>query len=101
AGEITLRIPFITVAETVFTLQSTYGIDRADIGRELLKILNAPGIILTCPAWILDAIDEYRSRNISFGDACLAAAARAEGCEIASFDKGLNKFPGITRYNPK
>jgi predicted nucleic acid-binding protein len=101
SGEVVLHIPFITVAETIFTLQSYYGIDRSDIGRELLKVLNARGVVLTCPAWVLDAVDEYRTKDVSFGDACLAAEARTTGCEIASFDKGLSKFPGVTRYEPK
>ena len=99
-GQVTLRIPFITIAETVFTLQSYYGIDRNDLGRELLKILNAQGVVLSCPPWITDAIDDYRARNISFGDACLAAEARVEGLPVASFDKGLSKFPGVVRFDP-
>ncbi len=100
SGSITLHIPFIAITETVFTLQSHYGIDRADIGRELLKILNAPGVTLACPSWIVDALDEYRLRNVSFGDACLAAEARIDGLAIASFDKGLGKFTGVLRYDP-
>lgn len=100
SGEVTLRIPFIAITETVFTLASYYEVDRADIGRELLKILSAPGIVLTCPSWIIDAVDEYRANNVSFGDACLAAEARVEGVRIASFDKGLSKFAGILRVDP-
>lgn len=100
-GEITLYIPFITIAETVFILQSYYEINRADIGRELLKILNARGVVLTCPAWIIDAIDEYRTKNVSFGDACLAVEAQSEKLQIASFDKGLIKFPKVIRYEPE
>jgi len=76
-------------------------VDPADIAREFLKILSAPGIKLIGPAWILDAMEEYRTRNVSFGDACLAAEARIENLAIASFDRGLDSFPGITRFEPK
>lgn len=99
-GRLVLNIPFITIVETIYTLQSYYEIDRADIGRELLKILSAPGISLTCPGWILEAVDAYRSRNVSFGDACVAAEARSEGIAVASFDRGLGKFPDVKRYEP-
>ena len=100
-GKLELRIPLVVITETIFTLQSYYKIDRRDIGRELLKLLHAPGVKLTCPAWILEAVEEYRTRNISFGDACVAAEARGDGIAVASFDRGLDKFAGIKRFEPR
>jgi len=99
-GKLDLKISFIVIVETIFTLQSYYEVDRADIGRELLKILSAPGISLTCPAWVFEAVEYYRIRNVSFGDACLASEAQAAEIAIASFDRGLEKFPGVKRYEP-
>lgn len=101
SGKIGLRIPFIAIAEAIFTLQSFYEIDRADIGRELLKLLTAPGVATTCPPWVLGAVEDFQARNISFGDACLAAEAKADQTAIASFDRGLDKFPGLKRHEPK
>lgn len=101
AGKVSLRIPFIAITETVFTLQSYYGIDRADIGRELIKLLTAPGVALTCPAWVLEAVEDLQVRNVSFGDACLAAEATADRIAVVSFDRGLDRFPGVKRHEPK
>lgn len=101
AGKVDLLIPFIAVTETIFTLQTHYQIDRADIGRELLKLLIAPGVTLTCPEWVLQAVEDYRDKNVSFGDACLAAEAAATQLTVASFDRGLDKFSRITSYEPK
>jgi predicted nucleic-acid-binding protein len=101
SGRAGLRIPFITIAETIFTLQTQYALDPADIGRELPKLLNAPGITLTCPDWILQAVESYRDKNVSFGDACLDAEAEADELTIASFDRGLSRFPTVKRYEPK
>jgi len=101
SGKISLRIPFIAITETIFTLRSYYEIDRADMGRELLKLLTAPGVALTCPHWVLEAVEDYQARNISFGDACLAAEAKADQFPVASFDRGLDKFPGLKRHEPK
>jgi predicted nucleic acid-binding protein len=100
AGKLALLIPFIAITEAVFTLQSYYKVDRADIGRELLKLLTAPGAKLACPAWILGAVEDFRTRNVSFGDACLAAEAAANKIAVASFDRGLDKFPGLKRHEP-
>ncbi len=101
SGKISLRLPFIAITEAVFTLQSHYGIDRADIGRELLKLLTAPGVALTCPHWVLEAVEHYQTRNVSFGGACLAAEANADQITVASFDRGLDKFPGLKRHEPR
>jgi len=101
SGKINLRISFIAITESIFTLQSYYEIDRADIGRELLKVLTAPGVTITCPGWILEAVEDYQTRNVSFGDACLAAEARFDQVAVASFDRGLDKFSGVKRHEPK
>lgn len=101
AGKVALHVPFIAVMEAVFTLQSYYNVGRADLGRELLKLLTAPGVKLTCPAWILDAVENYRTMNVSFGDACVAAEAAVGHISVASFDRGLDKFPGLKRHEPK
>jgi predicted nucleic-acid-binding protein len=100
AGKSSLHVPFIAVAETVFTLESYYKVGHSDIGQGLLTVLTASGIRLTTPAWILDAVELYRTRNVSFGDACLAAEAAAGGLTVASFDRGLDQFPGVRRHEP-
>jgi len=99
-GEVSLLVPFIAVVETIFTLQRFYQVAREDIGREFLKVLTAPGIKVAGPEWVLEAVEEYRTRNVSFGDACLAAQARTQGLPIASFDRGLDKFSGVERFEP-
>jgi predicted nucleic acid-binding protein len=101
AGKLNLRIPFIAITEAIFTLQGHYRIDRQDIGRELLKLLNAPGVKLACPLWILEAVETFRTKNVSFGDACVMAEAVEDQLVVASFDRGLDKFLGLRRHEPK
>jgi predicted nucleic-acid-binding protein len=101
AGKSVVLVPLIAIAETVFTLQSFYKIDRADIGKGLLTVLTASGVRLTASAWMLDAIEFFRTRNVSFGDACLAAEAASAQLVVASFDRGLDKFPGMKRHEPR
>ena len=71
SGKISLRIPFIAITETIFTLQSYYEIDRADIGRELLKLLTAPGVTTArrvAPGRAKE--DESSARSRDRGSAC-------------------------------
>jgi len=101
SGRVALHVPLIAVAEAIFTLQRFYRVAREDVGREMLKVLTGPGIKCVGPGWTLEAVEEYRTRNVSFGDACLAAEARVEGLAIASFDRGLDWFVGVRRVEPK
>lgn len=99
--EILLEVPFIAVVEIVFTLRSFYKRNRLEIAREVIKILNTPGINFRGPAWVLDALEEFGKRNVSFGDACIAAEARMLDMPVLSFDKDLDGFDEIVRFEPK
>jgi len=73
----------------------------SNIGRELLKLLTAPGITTTCSHWILEVVENFQNKNVSFGDTCLAAEAKADQTTVVSFDRGLDKFHGLKRYEPE
>jgi predicted nucleic acid-binding protein len=100
-GGVTLELPFIAIVETFHTLRAFYKTEKAQAGRELLKIMNARGVRVTAPHWIDDAINEYLSRNVAFGDACIVAEARSSGRVIASFDRGFDAFDDVKRFEPK
>lgn len=100
-GEVLLEVPFITVVEAVHTLRSVYKVDKGDITREVYKFLRNPGLRTTAPAWLFDALAEFQARNISFGDACIAAEARAFGKAVASFDRDFDGFAGVRRFEPE
>jgi predicted nucleic-acid-binding protein len=51
--------------------------------------------------WVVEALQFYRAKNSDFGDALLCAFARAEGLEVATFDKGIvRKFPEVAVRTP-
>ena len=101
AGKLHLEIPLIAIVETIHTLRKHYRHEPEIIVTEMLKILNSPWIRLTAPAWIMDALDDFKARRASFGDACVAAEARVSGRTIASFDQGFDGMDGVRRYEPK
>ena len=99
-GECTLLLYPWIVAETVFTLQSFYDIPQADIGSMLLTVVNAPGVETADLDVILDCLHRFAHTRISFVDCLLAAQAHSLGIPPASFDRDLDKFPDIKRYEP-
>jgi predicted nucleic acid-binding protein len=101
AGKITLVIPTATIQETVYVLERLYNLDAATIAPKLISLLAIPNVTSPDSRWLIEALQFYRTKNSDFGDALLCAYAHQEGCDVATFDKGiLKKFPEISTYTP-
>lgn len=99
-GNATLMVPYIAIVETVHVLRTAYSASRIEIATNVTAFLSAPGVNITAPIWVFDALAEFGRRNVSFGDACIAAEARHSGMTVASFDGDFDKFEGIKRLAP-
>jgi len=67
----------------------------------LISLLTLPNVDTPDARWIVEALQFYRTKNSDFGDALLCAFARAEGCEVATFDKGIvKKSPEVAVRTP-
>ncbi|MGA3267758.1 MAG: PIN domain-containing protein [Verrucomicrobiota bacterium] len=101
AGKVSLIVPTATIQETVYVLEKLYHLDPATIAPKLLSLLAMPNVTAPDARWLAEALQFYRIRNSDFGDALLCAFARREGCDVATFDKGiLKKFPEVPAYTP-
>ena len=100
-GEVLLVILPVIVAETVYTLESFYEMDRKDVAANLLSFLQSRGIETVESARIADALGRCRDRNAHFADAYLAASAVELGHPVASFDRDFDKFKDMQRVEPK
>src|SRR5271170_2651026 len=96
SGKVKLVIPTSTIQETVYVLERLYHFDAAAIAPKLISLLTLPNVDTPDARWIVEALQFYRAKNSDFGDALLCAFARAEGYEVATFDKGMvKKFPEV------
>lgn len=78
------------IAEVVYVLKGTYGIERSEIGTTLVEFLDEVAIEnqeAVCEALIL-----FSETALDFVDCILIARHRILGEEIASFDKKLNRM---------
>jgi predicted nucleic acid-binding protein len=101
AGAMVLEVLPVIVAETVYTLESFYELDRKDVASKLLVFLQSRGIKAHERERVLDALARHRDYNIHFADAYLAAAGADSGLSVASFDRDLDKFKDVRRFEPK
>lgn len=89
------------VFETVFTLQSFYKHPRPLIRDNVLPLLGLPGIVLPGKRRFRHAFDLYVSTNLSFADCLHVAIAEARKApQFVSFDRGLDRIPGLNRVEP-
>lgn len=78
----------LVIAEIIWTLESFYGLEKAEVAKKVEAILNTPG--LACPEdeILLQALDLYATRNIDFIDAYHAFLLRSRGqVRIVAYDR--------------
>ena len=97
AGEITLVINSLVIAEIVWTLESHYGLARESIKKMVLAILNTPGLEAGESDLVLQAIFGYADKNVDFIDAFNAVWMLDRGLTTAyTFDqKHFSRLEGI------
>jgi predicted nucleic acid-binding protein len=96
-----VRVAESVVFETVFTLQRQYHVPKSEIRDKVLALLDLTGITLPGKRRLRDVFNLYVDLNMSFIDAYhVVLMKRLRLTEIFSFDKGLDRGPGITRVEP-
>jgi predicted nucleic acid-binding protein len=101
AGDLTLVVTDLALAETVWVLQSVYSLDRDAITAALKDLIEFAGIEVQNKAILLSALRNFAQTDVDFVDAYHAAVATAESLGIASFDRDFDQFAGVKRVEPK
>ena len=94
-----LDVSPVIVAETFYTLNSFYGVDRKEAAGKLSLLLQQHGVKLRDESQVLHALERLQTANVGFADAFLAAGADAEKLAVASFDKDFEKLK-VSRFEP-
>ncbi|HEY5992374.1 MAG TPA: PIN domain-containing protein [Candidatus Udaeobacter sp.] len=101
AGDVTLVVTDLALAETAWVLQSFYSLDRDAIAAALKDLIESTGIEVQNKARLLSALRNFAQTNVNFVDAYHAAIAAAESVGIASFDRDFDQLAGVKRVEPK
>jgi predicted nucleic acid-binding protein len=100
-GEVLLVLLPVILAETIYTLESFYEMDRKAVAATLLEFVQSRGIETQESARIIAALKRCHDNNAHFTDAYLAASAVELENPIASFDRDFDKFKEVQRIEPK
>lgn len=101
AGDLTLVVTDLALAETVWVLQSVYSLDRDSITAGLKDLIESTGIEVQNKAILLSAPRNFAQTDVDFVDPYHAAVATAESLGIASFDRDFDQFAGVKRIERK
>jgi predicted nucleic acid-binding protein len=101
AGDVTLVLTGLALAETAWVLQSFYSLDRAEIAAALKGVVESTGIEVQDKRILLSTLRNFAQTDVNFVDAYHAAVASAESIAIVSFDRDFDQFPGIKRIEPQ
>lgn len=96
-----LAVTTTTVSEFAFVLGGAMlGYSRQEVAGALQALLELPFRFQDLPVIAL-AVDLYRDHHPDWDDCLLAAYAieRADG-RVVSFDRGLDRIPGLSRQAP-
>lgn len=100
AGNASLEVSPVIVAEAMYTLVSFYKVDRVDAAVKLAALLRRRGVKVREAEPVFGALERLQKFNVGFADAFLAAGGADEGVPVASFDRDLDKFKDVTRFEP-
>jgi predicted nucleic-acid-binding protein len=100
AQDINLFLQDTIVAEVTFVMEKVYRRSRERIADALLDFVQNPFITVQNSTTLTDALLRYRTHPVDFPDALVAAEAASRKIPAVSFDKDLNRFQDVIRFEP-
>lgn len=101
-GAVDLFVPASVFVELAHLLHRRLSIPRSHVAKTLLDVLHIRGIHGENTEAVSSALDFWRSTGgLSFPDCYHLALTRELGMmEIYSFDKTMDRYPGVTLLEP-
>jgi predicted nucleic acid-binding protein len=102
-GEVELFIPSTVVAEISWLLIRQRRVPKNDVADALIELFQAGGIMVENLEVVINALRFLkRSSGLSFVDCYHLALAEELGMNrIYSFDKKMDRYPGVERIEPE
>ena len=88
-----LFVPLVVILETIWVLDSAYGMSRNEILNSLEDLMQMPILDFEADHVLTNLLLSGRRHKIDLSDLLIAHAAEAAGCdEIITFDKKASRF---------
>jgi predicted nucleic acid-binding protein len=101
-SDVRLFAPSSVFVELAYLLTSTKGVPRNEAATMMLEIVKLPGLEVEHTAAVESALRFWRNQGpLSFVDCYHLALTRHLGMtQICTFDKKMDRYPGVERIEP-
>ncbi|TAM45911.1 MAG: PIN domain-containing protein [Gammaproteobacteria bacterium] len=93
-------VPQVVQAETVWVLESAYGLDKTTIISILEHLARNQAFVLQHEASHQKALSAYRKGSADFADYLIWAQCEAAGHPLLTFDRRLARTAGVIGLGP-
>ena len=88
-----LFVPVLVVLETIWVLESVYGVTRPEILDSIDELLLMPILEFEAQSAIRSFVSSARETKMDLSDLLIAHSAKSSGCEcVITFDKRASNF---------
>ncbi len=96
-----LYLAGLSVAGTVYVLESYYEAPRAHVASAMRSLVSMRSVVTVDPALLLRTIEVYENKRLDFAEAYLVACAESTGIgRVASFDQAIDRVDTVERIDP-
>lgn len=89
-------ISLVTLVETVWVLDRTYGVSHLEIATAVERMLQADTLVIQNEQQVFTAMITLRTGTASFSDALIGAVGSWAGCEVTlTFDRKAARLKGF------
>lgn len=102
AGELALACAATAIFETIHIVHKRDGMPRKDTAATLLEIITLPAFLIDQREAVINALEFWADQPaLDFADCYHLALTKALGLSaIYTFDKKMDRYPGVTRLEP-
>jgi predicted nucleic-acid-binding protein len=91
-----LFVSDVVLAELVWTLERTYGLERTAIAETIGALLDNATLAFESRSILKQAHVLFLTEKAGFADCLIVAKAQATGCELfVTFDSAMRGLPGV------
>lgn len=96
-------LPVTALFECIYTCKSISDVPNDALADVLIEILHFPGVVVDHLKALVDALQVWRTQGpLSFADCYHLALTKDLGMsEIYTFDKKMDRYPGVERVEPE
>ncbi|HET7612951.1 MAG TPA: PIN domain-containing protein [Gemmatimonadaceae bacterium] len=101
-GQRKIFCPATVIFEAIYILHDRVGLSRNEVAWALTNLIELPSFVMRDERVVVDALDFWTKQSpLDYADCYHLTLTKALGMtEIYTFDRKMDRFPGVARVEP-